>query len=81
MKKFLMKLGVMIVGALAILGLNFKDANAFVVNNGQISESTPLYLQDSGSILNQSNTNWHNSHSSHWSHESHRSHYSHYSSR
>lgn len=81
MKKLLLRLTVPIVGVLAILGLNVKDVKAFAPAHSPVFESTPLYLQDAGSLLANGGTNWHSSHYSHSSHESHSSHYSHYSSR
>lgn len=81
MKSFFSKIAVVVAGALAFLGMNFKDAKAFVPLNSQISEITPLYLQHAASILDKAVMvqDWHSSHQSHQSHYSHESHRSHYS--
>jgi hypothetical protein len=84
MKKYFIRLFVIIFGVFAFLGVNIKDSQAFIKNTSDtVSNKKPLYLKHAKEILAKTNIILceHYSHSSHESHYSHNSHYSHYSGR
>lgn len=66
-----------LMGCVGLFGVMAKNASA-ALSIDQISQATPLYLQD---ISNSPHQSCPGGHCSHMSHMSHQSHYSHYSSR
>lgn len=91
MKRFLIKIGALTIGALSTFGLispevgaNVKGLNKnldtrITKSNINVQEQTPLYLYHAEELMydNGELITWHYSHSSHSSHTSHTSHTSH----
>ena len=85
MKYLFVKIGTFFAGVFSLIG-NLQG-NDFGIQKAlhesqQVSEETPLYLDEASHVIKNTETSnllaWHSSHASH---ASHRSHYSHYSGR
>ncbi len=81
MKRFVLSLGVLVGSLLSFGGITTSSQAATNAGISQITENSPLYLDQAPSQGTQGGAieNYHYSHSSHESHYSHSSHRSHYS--